>query len=129
MIAVDTNVIVRLITRDHEAQFKKAYAVFKKYNVFIPDTVILETEWVLRYAYQFNSVDISAAFSKLCGQPNVYLSNPSTIARVIEWYQQGVDFADAFHLAGSQSCRQLLTFDARFIKRANNLGECKVGRP
>ncbi len=129
MIAVDTNVIVRLVTRDHEAQFKKAYAVFKKHDVFIPDTVILETEWVLRYAYKFKPADISTAFGKLCGLANVRLSNPNTIARIIEWYQQGVDFADAFHLAGSQSCRQLLTFDARFIKRAKHLGECEVSRP
>lgn len=129
MIAVDTNVIVRLLTRDHEAQFKKAYAVFKKYDVFIPDTVFLETEWVLRYAYKFTPAEISAAVSKLCGLENVRLSNPNMIARVIEWYQQGIHFADAFHLAGSQSCQQLLTFDTRFVKRAKKLGECEVRRP
>lgn len=129
MIAVDTNVIVRLLTRDHEAQYKKAYAVFRKHDIFIPDTVILETEWVLRYAYKFNPADISAAFGKLCGQANVHLSNPNTIARIIDWYQQGVDFADAFHLATSQSCQQLLTFDTRFIKRANDMGVCEVKRP
>lgn len=129
MIAVDTNVIVRLFTHDHEVQYRKAYAVFRNNDIFIPDTVILETEWVLRYAYQFKSTDISAAFGKLCGQANVRLSNPNTIAQAIEWYRQGVDFADALHLAGSQACRQLLTFDTQFIKRANNLGKCEVRRP
>lgn len=38
MIAVDTNVIIRFLTRDDETQFLKAYHIFKKRDVFIPDS-------------------------------------------------------------------------------------------
>ncbi len=44
MIAIDTNIIVRFLTRDDEQQYKKSFAIFKTKEIFIPDTVILETE-------------------------------------------------------------------------------------
>ena len=51
MTAVDTNLLVRLLTRDDEAQYRRAYTVFGSGPVLITDTVWLETEWVLRYAH------------------------------------------------------------------------------
>jgi predicted nucleic-acid-binding protein len=53
MIAIDTNIIVRLLTQDDLSQYKKAYNLLNKYEVFITETVILETEWVLRFAYDY----------------------------------------------------------------------------
>ena len=53
MIAVDTNIIIRFLTHDDNLQYKKAFSIFNTQEVFIADTVILETEWVLRYAYEF----------------------------------------------------------------------------
>ena len=53
MIAVDTNIVVRLLTRDEELQFQKALILFQNHDVFIPDTVVLESEWVLPYTYDF----------------------------------------------------------------------------
>jgi predicted nucleic-acid-binding protein len=60
--AVDTNVIVRLLTRDDEAQFQKARKIFSSHDVFIPNTVLMETEWVLRFAYRFEPTEISMSF-------------------------------------------------------------------
>ncbi|WP_225895747.1 PIN domain-containing protein [Dendronalium phyllosphericum] len=51
MVAVDTNIIVRLLTQDDELQYRKSREIFQNKNIFIPDTVVLETEWVLRFAY------------------------------------------------------------------------------
>jgi len=48
MIAVDTNIVVRLLTNDDPEQAGRAAAVVKNGPVFIPKTVVLETEWVLR---------------------------------------------------------------------------------
>jgi len=48
MISIDTNVIVRLLTQDDPVQFKKSQELFKNHEIFITDTVVLETEWVLR---------------------------------------------------------------------------------
>ncbi|MCH7731601.1 MAG: type II toxin-antitoxin system VapC family toxin [Candidatus Marinimicrobia bacterium] len=129
MVSIDTNIIVRFLTHDDKIQFKKAYSIFSKHNIFIPDTVILETEWVLRYAYQFQPVTICNAFIKLFGLKNVHLSNPNLIAKVIDWYKKGLDFSDAFHLANSQQCQQLFTFDTKFIKAARVLSKCTVKKP
>ena len=43
MISIDTNVIVRFLTQDDPVQFKKSRALFKNHEIFITDTVILET--------------------------------------------------------------------------------------
>ncbi len=51
MVAVDTNVLVRLVTNDHPAQAARAAAVFRAGPVFISKSVLLEAEWVLRYSY------------------------------------------------------------------------------
>ncbi len=58
MIAVDTNILVRFLTRDDEQQYQKSLNLFQNFNIFIPDTVILETEWVLRFAYKFKRLEI-----------------------------------------------------------------------
>jgi predicted nucleic-acid-binding protein len=126
MIAVDTNIIFRLLTQDDELQFQKSREIFQTKEIFIPDTVILETEWVLRFAYNFKSNEICTALKNLCSLSNVYLSHPSLIAQVIQWHEDGLDFADAFHLAYSQKCSEFYTFDEKFVKRANGLTQCKV---
>jgi len=92
--------------------------------VFIPDTVILETEWVLRHAYDFPKEKITAALILVFGLPNVHVHQAETIASVIDWYKQGLDFADAFHLAGSQHTESIKTFDQHFAKRAVGLSVC-----
>ena len=51
MIAIDANIIVRLLTKDDDKQYQKAYRLFEQHPIFISETVILETEWVLRFAY------------------------------------------------------------------------------
>ncbi|WP_423809252.1 PIN domain-containing protein [Planktothrix agardhii] len=62
IIAIDTNIIVRFITRDDELQYQQSLELFKNKNIFIPDTVILETEWVLRFAYNPHSADRGQIF-------------------------------------------------------------------
>ncbi|MFB2977172.1 type II toxin-antitoxin system VapC family toxin [Microseira sp. BLCC-F43] len=69
MIAVDTNIVVRLLTQDDEKQYNKSLKLFQEQDIFIPDTVILETEWVLRFAYKFKPAEICQAFRNLFGLP------------------------------------------------------------
>jgi predicted nucleic-acid-binding protein len=126
MIAVDTNIVVRFLTRDDESQFRQARKIFKSNEIFVPDTVILESEWVLRYAYGFGVGEICDAFGKLFGLPNVHLADPIATAKAIDWHKKGLDFSDAMHLSASQECQKLLTFDKKFSSRAKGLGKCKV---
>ncbi|MBA3013954.1 MAG: type II toxin-antitoxin system VapC family toxin [Proteobacteria bacterium] len=129
MTAVDTNILVRLLTGDDPAQCQKARQIFERHEVFIPDTVILETEWVLRFAYQFTPATINSAFTKLLGLPNVSISRPDLMAKALEWHQKGLDFADALHLAASQEHSSFLTFDTKLVKRAKGISGCRVELP
>lgn len=126
MIAVDTNILVRLLTADDARQYKKAYTLFETQDVFIPDTVILETEWVLRYGYGFSVDAICAALVKLFGLANIHLANPRGVALAIGWHREGLDFADALHLVNCQSCEALYTFDKAFASRARDQSSCAV---
>jgi predicted nucleic acid-binding protein len=129
VIAIDTNVLVRLLTGDNPAQYKASHKLFASEQIFIPDTVILETAWVLRAAYELEPATICAALRGVFGLDNVTLTNGQLVAQAIAWHEAGLDFADAFHLAASQGHESLRTFDADFIKRANGMGECRVEKP
>jgi len=129
VVAIDTNVIVRLLTRDDEEQFQKASTLFSKHDVFIPETVILETEWVLRYAYNFEPTAICEAFIKTFGLPNVKIQRPDIVAQAIDLARQGLDFADALHLTASRDCKHFATFDNALIKKAKGLTKCRVKKP
>nr|CAA6823684.1 MAG: Unknown protein [uncultured Thiotrichaceae bacterium] len=129
MISIDTNVIVRFLTQDDPVQFRKSRALFESHDIFITDTVILETEWVLRFAYNFDAESVANGLRMLFGLPNVQLSNPPLIAQVVEWHLDGMDFADALHLANSQQCDELYTFDKKLIKKAEGLTACDVLEP
>lgn len=126
MIAIDTNIVVRLLTQDDQPQYEASYHLFQSADVFIPDTVVLESEWVLRYAYDFEPAQICSAFRKLFGLENVHLSNAQLIAKAICWHESGLDFADALHLANSQHCTTFKTFDERFVKKSRALSGCAV---
>jgi len=129
MISIDTNIIIRFLTHDDDRQYKKSFSIFNRHDVFIPDTVILETEWVLRYAYEFSCDDICQALVKLFGLSNVHLSNPGFIAQAIEWHRQGMDFSDALHLSQCQQYDKLYTFDGKFSAKAKGLTKCSVELP
>ena len=129
MIAIDTNVLVRFLTRDDKPQHAKAEKIFRTETVFLPDTVLLETEWVLRFSYAYSSDHVTTAFRKILGLPNVQTSNPDLLAKATEWHEAGLDFADAMHLAASQDCDRLATFDTAFINKSKGLTKCRVGKP
>ena len=129
MIGVDTNVIIRFLTHDEGQQYKKAFSIFSSQIVFIPDSVIQETEWVLRYAYEFSPDEVCDALCGLFGLNNVRLSNPVLIAQALDWHRQGMDFSDALHLSQCQNCESLLSFDKSFRAKAKNLSHCSVVLP
>jgi predicted nucleic-acid-binding protein len=129
MVAIDTNVLVRLLVGDHPAQAKASERLFASADIFIPDTVLLETEWVLRAAYDLEPGDVCTAFRQICGLPNVKVGDAHLVAQVIDWHEVGLDFSDAFHLALSTEQESLKTFDAGFIKNARKHTDRRVERP
>lgn len=117
MVAVDTNLLVRLLTNDHAARAARAAAVFRAAQVFVAKTVLLETEWVLRYSYELPADAIARAYLGLLGVPTVTVEDVSTVHRAIRMLGEGIDFADALHLASSAGAERFVTFDARLVKR------------
>jgi predicted nucleic-acid-binding protein len=121
VIAVDINVIVRVLTRDDSEQAPRARALLESGEAFVRKTVVLETEWVLRSVYKFERPAIEDGLSRLLGLPDLEIEDRSAIARALEWYGQGLDFADALHLASSGRAASFVTFDRALQRRARRL--------
>lgn len=126
---IDTNIVVRLLTADDPKQAQAARRVVEGGDIFIPITVMLETEWVLRAGYGFQASHIAAAIRGVAGLPGVSVEQPARLASALEWMEDGMDFAHALHLAGSGHCSVFLTFDRKFAKRASKPGVIPVALP
>ena len=118
MRAVDTNLLVRALVCDDAAQSAAAESVLANEPVFIPVTVMLELEWVLRSRYGFTPDKLSQAFTLLCALPNVTVGDAVAVRQAAGRLAKGWDFADALHHALSEGCVDFLTFDDRLVKRA-----------
>lgn len=126
MRAIDTNVIVRLLTADDPVQAEAAKQVIQEGDVFIGVTVLLETEWVLRAAYGFGAVDIASAIRGLAGLPQVTVEEAGAVAQALDGMAKGMDFADALHLARAQHCSAFVTFDRKMASKAMGFAQVPV---
>jgi predicted nucleic-acid-binding protein len=129
MISLDTNVIVRFYVDDPDDadaahQRPLARKVFESSGaLFVPLTVVLELEWVLRAFYGFSGVEFAKVVHHLSGLPHVTLESHPTVLGAVDDHVLGLDFADALHLRASRQCESLVTFDERkFARRAKRLG-------
>lgn len=116
MIALDTNVIVRLLVADDPVQFEVAREIFRADSLWISKTVLLETEWVLRYSYDQAQGTILAAFRKLLGYPQIQMEDRGAVLRALALFEESLDFADALHLASSGEAERFATFDRTLAK-------------
>jgi predicted nucleic-acid-binding protein len=121
VLAVDTNVLVRFLTADDPAQAGRARRLVERERVFVGKTVLLETEWVLRGGYGYSRTDILNGLRALLGLANVAVEDPPTVRAALIWCEEGMDFADALHLASSRHCDGMATFDRRFARLAASL--------
>jgi predicted nucleic-acid-binding protein len=126
VIALDTNVIVRLVTADDAGQLKAARAVFAAGDLWICKTVFLETEWVLRYTYELKRPAIREVFRKLLGYPQLQVEDRSAVLRALTLYDQGLDFGDALHLSSSGEADRFATLDRPLAKRTRGLEDGPV---
>ena len=129
MIAVDTNVVVRYLIGDHREQSAKARELIDNQEIFISVTVLLETEWVLRSTYGQDRAELAKGLRRLGGLAQVTIEESPIVAQALDWMEDGMDFADALHLAKAASCDAFVTFDQRLLKIANQLGGIKVRGP
>ena len=129
MRAIDTNVIVRFLTADDAAQAAVARRAIEAGDIFIPMTVLLETEWVLRSGYGFSSDAIAASLAGLAGLPGVAVEDPLALASALDGMAGGMDFAAALHLAMADGCIAFLSFDLKLAKAATGRSSVPVMVP
>jgi predicted nucleic-acid-binding protein len=126
MTAVDTNVVVRLLTADNPKQFAAARSLFASGPVWIAKTVLLETSWVLQSIYGFDSSEIRNALIQLLGLRNVHAEDRPSIAAALALTLHGIELADAIHLTSRPPGATFVSFDRPFVRRARRSGAADV---
>lgn len=128
MIAVDTHILARFYCddpEDTEAQRQRPRArrvMVESASLFVPLTVVLELEWVMRGFYGAKPADFCQVMEHLLGLAHVTVERWQAVKDALGLHQQGLDFADALHWASSAACSQMLSFDDRgFVRRARRL--------
>jgi predicted nucleic-acid-binding protein len=124
MLGIDTNILVRFLVRDDEAQFEKARRLIRREvaagrRVFLSQLVLLETEWVLRSRYGLQKTEIIDAISALLDAGDVQFEDePAVEEALFVWKDRSVGFADC--LIGARNkrlgCSATATFDVKASK-------------
>lgn len=122
VVAADTNVIVRLVTGDDPRQTAQVRRLFETETIFVAKTVLLEAEWVLRRLYRLDRPAINSSLVAFLSLPNVRCEDEPLLRQALAWNLEGLDFADALHLASSRRSARFATFDLALIKAANVAG-------
>lgn len=118
VIVADTNVVVRVLTGADSAQAARARLLFETEMVFLPKSVMLETEWVLRRLYRKGKQEVAGALGNLAALPSVRCEDEAAVLQALAWSRQGLDFADALHLASSHTAVRFATFDRTLVRGA-----------
>jgi predicted nucleic-acid-binding protein len=119
MPALDTNILVRYLVQDDAAQLAAARrliqrCVAEQSTLFVPVTVTLELEWVLRSSFAFNKSETVGALSDLFSAVELSFESEQALEVALDMYRSNTaDFADCVHIAlAAQAGEQpLWTFD------------------
>lgn len=121
MIAFDTNLLVRALVVDNPDQVAVVRQLIASDTIFISRTVLLETEWVLRFRYKKTRRQLTAFFTALLEIDGTVVEDAEAISHALDWYAKGADFADALHLVACGDA-VMHTFDRDFCKAAREAG-------
>ena len=119
MPTLDTNVLVRLLVADDSRQVAQAEALIdtstrRNESLFLPLTVMLELEWILRARYDFDKATVLETLVELLETRELEFQDEATVERALFLYQSAnADFAECMHLAAAMTAdrRPLLSFD------------------
>jgi predicted nucleic-acid-binding protein len=124
MAALDTNVLVRYLVQDDAAQLAAATKLIRKclsagQTLFIPISVTIELEWVLRSTFGFGKDDVVQTLSDLLSSAELSFQDEQAVeVALLLFKESSADFADCAHIAlASQAGEQpLWTFDKKAAK-------------
>lgn len=121
MIALDTNLLARLLLKDDATQHARVRKLLASDQTFTaPATVFLELVWVLE-ANDCPPDDIAQGLTLLLGLPNFKPAQADAVREALRGYAHGMDFANALHLALSPGEEAFFTFDKAFVRKADKL--------
>jgi predicted nucleic-acid-binding protein len=124
MAALDTNVLVRYLLHDDDVQFRVAQKLIRSALrsgecLFVPTTVALEVEWVLRSNYSFAKDSIIATLNALLGTVELRFESEAILEIALHLFKKSsADFADCIHIASAHAAgeRPFWTFDMKASK-------------
>lgn len=124
MPALDTNALVRYVVEDDMAQLAAANRLIRKcvtegQTLFVPVTVTLELEWVLRASFGYAKDEVMGVLSSLFSAAELTFESERALEVALQLYRNGpADFADCLHVALAAQAGQLplWTFDKRAAK-------------
>lgn len=127
MPGLDTNVLVRWLVDDDAAQTDRVQVLLESVGansepLFVPATVLLELEWVLRSRYRFEKARVLGAFTALLETHELEFESEAAVERALHFYREGrAEFADCLHagLCGAADRWPMLTFDKKAARLAN----------
>ena len=119
MAALDTNILIRFLVEDDAAQLAAARRLIRKCvnageTLFVPVTVSLELEWVLRSSYGFSKSVVIQTLAQLLASIELSFESEGALEIALVLYGQStVDFSDCLHIALSSRAGEspLWTFD------------------
>jgi len=119
MIALDTNVLVRLVLRDDKTPAERARKLFEAHahsdgSLFVSDVVLAEFAWVLKSRYALPNDAVARALGALLGNATLaWQSREAAVAALRAFEGGGLDFSDCLvaALADAHGCEAVATFD------------------
>jgi predicted nucleic-acid-binding protein len=119
MRAVDTNVLVRLVTRDDRKRVAAAEAFVSK-GAWVSTLVLVEAIWVLTAAYELTHAEIVTAIEMLLHHRDLTIQEPDSVAAALEQYRNrpALGFSDCLILETARKAGHLPlgTFDRNLAK-------------
>jgi predicted nucleic-acid-binding protein len=132
MIAIDTNILVRVLVNDPKAeeQCRLTRELMAAHSdVWVCKIVLVETVWVLQSAYQFTKEQIILVLEKLIQHPNIHLEDSESLDSALTIFSaSNAGFADCLILNDAQRKNCVLhTFDIK-LSKLHGAKRVEVGR-
>ncbi len=119
MRAVDTNILVRLLTRDDSKQLKVAED-FVSAGAWVSHLVLAETVWVLAAVYELQAPELATAVDMLLNHNNLSVQETEVVSEALKRYRTkpSVEFSDCLVLETARKAGHLAlrTFDRDLAK-------------
>lgn len=123
MIALDTNILVRYLTQDDDAQAAVASRIIEETLTpaepgFVGLVVLVELSWVLERLYGCHRAQIASIIAELIASPTILVEQAAAVTSALAHAHP--DLADALlhEIGKAHGCARTLTFDRRFARLA-----------